>query len=681
MSEQPPVFERVDQRIEQEDKFSEEQKKKFKEFFREYYAEFHFEADDIRLDRFFAKNFRTIDEADVAFNRADTILYGRNSKGKTSLVKALLYNIAGLPKNPSAFDMTNLVNKRKSVLSTTGYWTIDDSPATLERALRQSGQGSSLSGHQQPYLSEGHTTEATISGKFTDPSDVLETFGLQSLKQRGHDPYSVLSLFFLMSEDFTRFLGEKHSELLDLLFGINITTVISAIENKIEELELEDEEDKAAQELRRYESEQANLREDLESTKTLLQEKLHQLKEKEDELENLRSALEGENQLEKFRDKRNELRGRLADLKTERSEVVEDLASIRRTIERYQDTELVSDMGGIADELRNFMTIPDRCPICTNKVDTEQREAMLHDHACPLCQKEMPGDRYRTEVEYAQSEKATETDGVQYEESLEELREQEQELIGRNHHLSDSIGIIEARIQGLSRDIQSNDLSDIADEKDKLQREVRNLRDETVELRVKEETLEQQLAHVTYERKANAHLVDIAKEKDNRRQAFRRLKGIIAKARQSQRKKIKSRIGEEMRHLFSHFSEGTLRDAHNVEFKSGGSYHFEIVTSSGRLDSSVADESTAEINLHALLFHTAVLKLLSESINTLPLKLFVVDSPFANEVDERNARDIADFITALPEILPDYQIILASAETGDFDPSRYTRRYNLVEFD
>ncbi len=679
MSEQPPVFDRVDERIEQEEKFTEEQEKEFKEFFRDYYEELRFQTRDIRLDKFTAENFRTIGEEDIELDRSDTILYGRNSKGKTSLVKAILYNIAGLPENASAFDMTNLVNKDKSILSTTGYWTIDDSPYTLERALRQGGQGSSLSGDEKPFLSQGHTTEATISGKFTDPSDVLGRFGLQDLRQRGHEPYSVLSLFFLMSEDFTRFLGGKHSELMDLLFGINITTVVSAIENKIEELELEDEENEAAQKLRQYENEQEELQADLERTQEELQNTLGELKEKEDELENLKSALEGENKLEELRDQRNELRGRLADLKTERSEVVEDLASVRRTIERYQDTELVSDMSGIADELRNFMTIPDRCPICTNEVDTEQRKAMLHDHDCPLCQKEMPDDRYRTEVEYAQSEKATETDGTQYENSLEELEQKEQKLVGRKKKLNKQIDNLDERIEELSKDIQQSDLSDMADERDDLQREIRSLRDKAVELRVEHDTLEQQHTRVTYERKANLHLLDIAKEKDSRRQAFRRLKAIIGEARQSQRAKIKEKIGDEMRGLFKHFTEGTLRNAHSVEFKSGGSYHFEIVTSSDRLDSSVADESTAEINLHALLFHTAVLKLLGQSINSLPLRLFVIDSPFANEVDERNAKDIADFIAALPEVLPDYQMILASAETADFDPSRYTDAYRLVE--
>ncbi|MDB2262253.1 AAA family ATPase [Halorubrum ezzemoulense] len=679
MSE-PQVFERVDAQIEQENKFSKQQKKEFKEFVREYYTELQFEKDDIRLDRFSVENFRTIDKAEIEFNRADTILYGRNSKGKTSLIKALLYNIAGLPENSSAFDMTNLVKTDRTTSSTTGFWTIDDSPMTLERALRQKGQGNSLSGDEEPYLSESHTQEATLSAEFTDPSRVLETFGLQSLKQRGHDPYSVLSLFFLMSEDFTRFLGESHSELIDLLFGINITAVISAIENKIDELELEKIEDESAQRRVRYSDQEDEIQEELRTVRSNLEEKLDELKQKEDRLNNLKDALEDENQLNKLKSQRNEQKGRLADLKTERSEVVEELASIRRTIERYQDTELVDDMSGIADELRNFMTIPDRCPICTNKVDTDQREAMLHDHACPLCRKEMPDDRYRTEVEYADPEEATERDSTHHEGSLDEYREDERRLVAKRERLDNKIESLEAGIEELTQDIEQSDLSDLADKRDELQREVRDLRDATVELQIREETLSQQLTRVTYERKAYGHFVDIAKEKNSRREAFSRLKGIVERARTRRREKIKSRIGEEIQSLFDYFTEGTLRDAHSIEFKSGGSYHFEITTSTDMLDSSVADESTAEINLHSLLFHTAILKLLSQSIEAPPLKLFVIDSPFANEVDERNAGDIVDFISALPDILPDYQIILASAETGDFNPEQYADSYNLEEF-
>jgi len=681
MTETPQVFDQVDQRIDDEEKFTDDQKDEFKQFFREYYAEITFQTSDVLLDRFFADNFRTISESDVEFNRADTLLYGENSKGKTSFIKSILYNIAGLPQNPSEFEMTRLITKERSALNTVGYWTIDDTPYTLERSLRQSGPGSSLSGNSEPYLSEDHTTEASISGKFTNPSEVLENFGLQTLKQRGHDPYEVLSLFFLMSEDFTRFLGEKHSELMDLLFGVNITTVMSAVENKIEELELNSVEEDSLQKLRRYESEKESLETRHNDLSYKLQTRVDELKEKEDELESLKEILSGEDKLDRLRSRRDDLRGRLADLKTERSEVVENLASVRRTIERYEDTELVEDMTGIADELRNFMTIPDRCPVCTNQVETDQREALLHDHSCPLCKKEMPDDRYRAEVEYEQSEDATATDGNRHQESLEELHSREQELIGEQNRLENQINSIEQQIADLSEDITDSNLSDLADEKDDLQKEVRTLRDETVDLQIQLESVEHKLDDVEYEIWANSHLLDIAREKNERRDAFRRLKSLIENARKRQREDVKKRVSKEMRDLFTHFSRGMLAEAHDVQFKSGGSYHFEIVTPEQNLDSSVADESTAEINLHAFLFHTAVLKLLSKSLNSLPLRLFVIDSPFANEVDEQNAKDISDFLTALPQILPDYQIVLASAETGSFDPDQYTENYDLVRFE
>jgi hypothetical protein len=292
----------------------------------------------------------------------------------------------------------------------------------------------------------------------------------------------------------------------------------------------------------------------------------------------------------------------------------------------------------------------------------------------------MPDDRYRTEVEYADPEEATKRDSTHHEESLDEYREDEMRLVAKRERLDNKIESLEAGIEELTQDIEQSDLSDLADKRDELQREVRDLRDATVELQIREETLSQQLTRVTYERKAYGHFVDIAKEKNSRREAFSRLKGIVERARTRRREKIKSRIGEEIQSLFDYFTEGTLRDAHSIEFKSGGSYHFEITTSTDMLDSSVADESTAEINLHSLLFHTAILKLLSQSIEAPPLKLFVIDSPFANEVDERNAGDIVDFISALPDILPDYQIILASAETGDFNPEQYADSYNLEEF-
>ena len=680
MSEKPVVYERIDEQIKNEEKFSQEQREAFREFFLEYYKEISFKNEDIRLDRFFAKNFRTINKTEVTFDRSDTILYGQNSKGKTSFVKALLYNIAGLPENASTYDMTRLVKTGKQTSNTVGYWTIDDSPHTLERRLRQEGQGSPLSGDQEPYLSEGHTTEASISGKFTDPSEVLETFGLLDLKQRGHDPFEILSLFFLMSEDFTRFLGEKHSELMDLLFGINITTVVSAAENKIEDLELSDSENASIQKLRQYQSKKQTIETELSETQIVQENVLDNLKERKNELVYIKDRLQGENKLDRLRNRKNELQGRRADYKVKKSEVVEDLASVRRTVERYEDTELLDDVEGMVEELQNFMTVPNRCPICTNPVDTNQREKLIHNAVCPLCSKDMPQDRYHEEIEYEQSETGNNTRDDQYSEDLESLRQRQSELKRKEERLEARIQNVDQELEEISKKIDESDLSNLAEEQDRLQREVRELQDKAVELDVQIDSLEAQLTTIELEIRANKHLKEIGQEKANRRKAFSRYKTIVEKARVKQRQKIKQQLVEEIRDLFQYFTHGTLEKAHSVEFKSGGSYHFVIQTSERELDSSVADESTAEINLHSLLFHTAVLKRLSKSINSPPLRVFAIDSPFSNEVDEQNAQDIVDFLVSLPEILPEYQILLASAETDSFEPSDYSENYQLIRF-
>jgi len=681
MPEEPPFFAEIDGRIEDENDFSPEQKVEFKDFLREYYNEIHFETGDVRLDQLSVENFRTINKKNVSPNRLDTILFGQNSMGKTSLVKALLYNIAGLPESPSSFDMTRLVKTDKDVLNTIGYWTIDDTPQTLERSLRQSGQGSSLSGDQEPYLSKDHTTSTSISGRYTDPSEVLATFGLQELKQRGHDPYETLSLFFLMSEDFTRFLGESHSELMDLLFGVDITTVITAIDNKLKSLELSETEDRSIQNLRKFQSRQENLESKLQNAQREQESKLSELKDKQDRLNSLDETLSGQNQLDRLRRRKSELEGRKADLKVQKSEVVENLASVRRTIERYEDTELVDDVSGMADELRNFMTIPNRCPVCTNEVDTEQREALVHNSVCPLCEKDMPHDRYRTEVEYQEPDDVTDDDSTHHKQSLDNLHEKRRKLEGKKEDLDKQITRVEQEISNVSDDIQENKLSDLAEERDELQKDVRSLRDDVVDLDVKIDSLKEQLKRISYEIKANIHLKQIAQRKDDRRKAYERFKSIVDDSRSKQRKRIKQHISEEMTDLFQYFTQGTLKNAREVFFKSGGSYHFVIRTSERDLDSSVADESTAEINLHALLFHTAVLKLLSKSVNSLPLRLFVIDSPFANEVDEQNTNDLENFLVSLPQILPEYQVVVASADTDSFDPANYSSTYNLIHFD
>lgn len=667
--------------MEAEDKFTDEDVEELESFFLEHYDEFECPVSDVRLDVITVDNFKIINDREVTFDRQSSVLYGRNSKGKTSLIRAILFNIAGQPEQ-SDFGMTKLIQKNKSTLNTTGLWTIDDTPYTLERSLRQSGRGGGLSGADEPYLSEGHdmSSKPSISGKYTDPSEVLRKFGLLELRTRHHDPFEVLALCFLMAEDFTRFLGRGHSDLIDLLFGINITTVVTAAENQINDLELSDVEKRSAQQLRKYQGERERLETKISEVTQRRESILEELKEKQDRLESLDNVLSGESKLEELRRRRSELRSREADLKVERSETIDELARVRRLIERHEDTEIREDLSTIADELRNFMTVPDRCPICTNPVDSEQRERLVHQQLCPLCAKEMPPDRYRHEVEHLERDSVTDGSVQNSQDHVSDLRNQENELVLEKQRLERHLETTSNELQQLTAQIQENNLTDLAAEQETLQREVRMLRDGAVELGVEADTLEAEIRDAKRNIKANEILMAQGKAKDNRRQTFKRFKNLIEKARSVERQELKESLASQMESLFKHFEHGTLETAHEVRFKPGDSYHFEIATEDMTLDSSIPDESNAEINLHALLFHTAVLKHMSKAAVSLPLRMFVIDSPFANEVDKQNAQDISHFLSVLPEILPSYQIIIASAETEAFNPENYRNNFQLLVF-
>lgn len=84
--------------------------------------------------------------------------------------------------------------------------------------------------------------------------------------------------------------------------------------------------------------------------------------------------------------------------------------------------------------------------------------------------------------------------------------------------------------------------------------------------------------------------------------------------------------------------------------------------------------------LHALLFHVAVLKELSKSNRNLPFRLLVIDSAFTNEQDMWNKRDLANFLSQLPEILSDYQIVISMAEL-DIDNTLFERNYRFERFE
>ncbi|WP_157687682.1 AAA family ATPase [Haloplanus rallus] len=691
--EVPAVWEQIEEQLAaQADDFAAEDIDALREFFLEHFDEIEFSTEDVRLASFSVRNFKAISRTElVDFPERATYLYGPNSKGKTSLVRAIQFNIAGIPRgDEDAFGMRKLVHDRAERLSTTGFWRFDDAPFTVERNLVQSGPGERRTEFDKPFLREGFIEESDsviermedpeqrIGDEQLSPDALLEYFGLLELKQRGHTPFNVLSLFFLMGEDFKRFFG-KNSQLIDLIFGINVSSVVEAIDAKISDLELAEEEANAQGNLTRFQQQKETLGEEIEERRSERERKIDQLTQLQDRLESINDILSGEDKVQELQNRLDELRGRRADLKVQLEETVDELGQIKRLIERHDSTELHQDLSGIADDLRDLMTVPDSCPICTHEVDSEQRSRLVNDGDCPLCGKEMPDDRMRVELDHHVPDSLTDGN-VSPEEDIQEYREQRRELEGEREHLQRRIEDIEEEMESVRQRLEDSEARQLTEEKSTVRERIDQLRKEIFEKESEIEQLQDELDRVEYEIKAQRRLIPIAKAKQTEREIFQRFRPIVEQQREKRRQELKRQLENEISQLLDVFEAGTFADAHTPSFEEGDSYHFTLQTPEGELRSRRPEPSTAETNIHAFLFHTALLRQLSSSINSLPLRMFVIDSPFTNEIDGDNEEDITRFLTHLPELLPNYQIIVLSADTEGFDAGTFHDAYDMQRY-
>lgn len=691
MSKVPAVWERIENELEIKEEFSDSDISELKELFLRHFDEMNFGVDDVRLSSFSTRYFKAIGRTEsVNFDSRSTYLYGPNSKGKTSLVRAIQFNIAGIPiGEEDTFGMRNLVHDDSDRLSTIGFWRFDESPYTLERYLVQTGSGGKRTEYDHPYLREGFIEESqSFTERLENPKERIKEdsikntelwrkFGLQELKERGHSPFEVLSLFFLMGEDFKRFFG-SNSKLIDLLFGISVSQVVEAIEERIDELELQDEEANAQGNLERFKIEKEETEEEIANLKSQRKQKISQLSQLQGRLESIQDTLSGGDKAKKLENRRNELRGRRADLKVRMEETVEELGQIKRLIERHDNTELHQDLSGIADDLRSLMTVPDMCPICTNDVDSEQRSRLVDNGDCPLCAKEMPDERIRVELEHQSTDSLT--DDTIDRDKIQEYRKKKRELEGERDNLQKQIDSIENELTTISQRLEESEVKELTVEKTTIRENIDQTRQEIFDIESKIESQKQELERLEYEIRAQEYLISASKKKKRRRKMYKRFEPIIEEQRKKRRQKLKRELEEEIQTLLEVFSKGTFSEAHNPRFEEGNSYHFTIQTPDGELKSRRPEPSTAETNIHAFLFHTALLRRLSSSINSLPLRMFVIDSPFTNEIDGDNEEDITTFLKKLPELLPNYQLIVTSAATEGFDSSTFEDTYNMKKY-
>jgi predicted nucleic acid-binding Zn-ribbon protein len=538
--------------------------------------------------------------------------------------------------------------------------------------MTRKGRGGGLHGYDEPTITETSGEEVVPPeerdiplDRHNQPSEVFERIGILPFVNRGYEIYELMSLYFLMPHDFLHFLNwSKAPEVIDITFGIYLTNVLNAIEDwRDDEADISDEMAESPSQIEHLEKKL----DDAQDRVTKLQQQRKQLEtqiaSKTDRLESLKQGSNAEERLNELRSRIGVLQSKRADLKTQRSERVSELAETERKIQRYEDSELVDDIGDIGEELRSLMTVPDRCPVCTNTVDGTQRERLLRDQQCPLCDKDVDDELIRVEKEHQPDGSLFDRREEQREE-LEELETQRDDLEYDIKQLEQRIQSTEDEIEEVKEDIEDQDFEDVIQQRETIEQEVRELREEAASTEVDIESTENEIERLAYELWANRHLADLLEERKELDNALETLHGIVYRVRKDQRRELKARLREEMEDkILPKFERGTFAEARGVSFDSENNYHFTLHSPTQKFKSTRAERETAEATLHSLLFHSAVLNLLTEESNAPPIRMLTIDSPMTNDMDENNRYDVTNLLTSLPEYLNEYQIIVSMAES------------------
>jgi hypothetical protein len=207
MSEELDPVSDIHERIDSEKKFPEEVKEEFKSFVRKNYYDIDYGPSRVVLNEFTVRGFNNLTRAPVEFGGEDYIIYGENSLGKTSILRAIQFNLMGLPENKQKYGMTGLIQSGKDRASTNGQWLIDEENIVVKRELYREGRGGELCGHDKPVVVESKEESDIPEDRHNQPEAVYKAVGITPLCNRGYDSYEFMSLFFLMSRDFLNFIN------------------------------------------------------------------------------------------------------------------------------------------------------------------------------------------------------------------------------------------------------------------------------------------------------------------------------------------------------------------------------------------------------------------------------------------------------------------------------------------
>lgn len=647
----------------------------------ETYHDLDFPINEVTIDYIRAQHFRTLDDKEVWFDGEDTVLFGENDHGKTTTLEAIRFNLFGRQeKHHQRITFTDPIQQGEKTLQTTGSWSVDTDDYLIHRTMNAKGRG--YKGHDQPKLNKDPSSESDIPFKGADTQqDVSEAFGLWPIESKDFGRYNIFSLFCLLAPNYKDFVKwQRKKDYLDLLFGINLAAPINQSEQlRKDEYGFTDREETAPADLKTAQSREKELKNRLAELREEKEEAETKLTDKQSELRSLKETLDGQNELGRLESEKLRLQRQINKLESERQETRGDLRETRLRIERHEEIEMGEDLHSTAANLQKLMSIPDRCPICTNDVEDHQRRRLLESGDCPLCEKEVPENRIEIGTERDVEESIIEKE--KHQEKIADLQKQERELEGDLRLLDSRVEDFHEQLENVNDQIEESDLNQLIDRRDELEDIVSRMEKEATSLQVEINAKEEELEDVQDQIEDLEEAYKSRRHKSKKKQILSTFEKVVNQHIKRERASLRNDLEEKMEGLLSYFEHGKFANAKNVVFDSEGDYEFTVIMEDGEdIPSDRHNEFSNEGKIIALLFHTAVLKCLAQQSNTIPIRMFLFDSPYFETPDTGNAPDITTFLNALPEELPEYQVIVTVTDSAMADREMFSEQYEIVDF-
>jgi predicted nucleic acid-binding Zn-ribbon protein len=515
-------------------------------------------------------------------------------------------------------------------------------------------------GYDEPNIVENPAEESEgeegISERQTQ-SEVDDLLGITPLYEEGVDRFNAFSLFTVIDGDLTRFYGsDDTADIIEFLFGIRLTKLRRAVEKEIEEAKPDEQKDNVWSKRHEFKNQAEDIGEEiarLQDQENQVESELHKL---ESEREDLVQILDDKDEVNDHLTTKIKIKDEITDLQAREDELDEQFKNVKQEISKLKNEAVTEDIAPALQEMQQYLAIPNHCPVCTSEISDDRKKDFHSNHACPLCGEHVPSERRETVSEVDQQGEILEQEKRQQE--LEELEHKRRELQGELEHLREEIKRKKARLEDIEEQQKQSSYQEYKRQKEELEEEISELADELGFLNEQIVSKRERLHEAAIQHWKWEQILEENKEMGRKRKALEKFESIIDDERRNARDDLKANIRKRMESFLSIFEEGTFGDANGVRMEDGRSYSFTVISQYGtEHNPSLLDEANAELTLHMLLFHTAVLSLLQEQADTIPFRVFLIDSPYGNGQDSENIRDITNFLKEIPNLLSEFQVI------------------------